>query len=528
MKPISPFRILLFILSVFSLLLLASLFFPEKGIPLGEKYTLRFPSFAQFLNPPKKGEKKEAVSRILKDIDTSLTDGETPLPERRKHANRFGKMMGDPSEKEAAAQDENHPQYLEFGTQSPAILYPFFEKADALSQRKRIVRIIHYGDSQIEGDRMSGYIRQKLQAKFGGNGPGMIAGYNQYPTISFQQNVSSNFKRYTIFPYPVKEVLHRKFGSMGSFARFTGISGDSLPGNLPAQEGWIEISPHRQAFGNARQYNRVRMFYGNCKAPVLVQVFLNDELIHEEDLITDAAYHTLELQFEETPQKLRYVFTGTDSPDIYGFSLDGNYGIALDNVAMRGSSGDFVGISDHGLLRQMYADLEVDLFIMQFGGNSVPGLKTEAGASHYAGLLRAQLNHLKKLRPGAPIIVIGPSDMSTKEGGTFVTYPLLPLLIEKMKAEVFKAGAAYWDIYSAMGGENSMPEWVDKELASEDYVHFTPGGARYVAEMFYSAFLHEYQQYCKRSEPTTKKTTELQDTEAAKKHESEVKKGKAE
>jgi hypothetical protein len=42
-----------------------------------------------------------------------------------------------------------------------------------------------------------------------------------------------------------------------------------------------------------------------------------------------------------------------------------------------------------------------------------------------------------------------------------------------------------------------MIAWVEKDLAGPDYTHFTPGGARYVAEMFYEAFIYEYQQYTK-------------------------------
>ena len=30
------------------------------------------------------------------------------------------------------------------------------------------VRIMHYGDSQIEGDRISGRLRERLQKEFGG------------------------------------------------------------------------------------------------------------------------------------------------------------------------------------------------------------------------------------------------------------------------------------------------------------------------------------------------------------------------
>jgi hypothetical protein len=42
-----------------------------------------------------------------------------------------------------------------------------------------------------------------------------------------------------------------------------------------------------------------------------------------------------------------------------------------------------------------------------------------------------------------------------------------------------------------------MPSWVfaNPPLASSDYVHFNERGARVLAEMFYNAFIHDYNLY---------------------------------
>ena len=51
----------------------------------------------------------------------------------------------------------------------------FDELFAALEQaEEKPVRIVHYGDSQIEDDRLTGTIRERLQERFGGNGPGMM------------------------------------------------------------------------------------------------------------------------------------------------------------------------------------------------------------------------------------------------------------------------------------------------------------------------------------------------------------------
>jgi uncharacterized protein YehS (DUF1456 family) len=38
---------------------------------------------------------------------------------------------------------------------------------ESAMEGKKVVRIIHYGDSQIEGDRIISFLRNKIQNKFG-------------------------------------------------------------------------------------------------------------------------------------------------------------------------------------------------------------------------------------------------------------------------------------------------------------------------------------------------------------------------
>ena len=51
------------------------------------------------------------------------------------------------------------------------ILQPFI---DSLANSKGQVRVMYYGDSQIEGDRISGKLRELLREGRGGTGPGLF------------------------------------------------------------------------------------------------------------------------------------------------------------------------------------------------------------------------------------------------------------------------------------------------------------------------------------------------------------------
>jgi hypothetical protein len=87
--------------------------------------------------------------------------------------------------------------------------------------------------------------------------------------------------------------------------------------------------------------------------------------------------------------------------------------------------------------------------------------------------------------------------MSRLDKGVYETYPLLPYCVDQMKKISLEVGAGYWDLYSAMGGKNSMPSWVEQGLAGKDYIHFSNGGASYASQMFFDAFAAEFAKWQK-------------------------------
>jgi lysophospholipase L1-like esterase len=120
-------------------------------------------------------------------------------------------------------------------------------------------------------------------------------------------------------------------------------------------------------------------------------------------------------------------------------------------------------------------------------------MKSTEQAKDYGRAIGNDIARIKRMVPGACVIVIGPSDMSIKEGDQYVTRPYLEDVRDAMKASSLAAGAAFWDMYDAMGGRNSMASWVaaDPPLAAEDYTHFSPLGARKIAELFHEALIRD-------------------------------------
>ncbi|MES2587851.1 MAG: hypothetical protein V4622_02655 [Bacteroidota bacterium] len=482
MKSYKPLHVSLFILAVFVLLSSISFFVPKEGWNVGN-LNVRFLSWNKALHP--KPKKAKDITKFIQKVDTLIIE-EQEVDSLLQHKNAKG-SMGKPSGGKLVTESSTKIHLSESGL---AKLHELFEKLENATNKK--IRILHYGDSQIEGDRMTAFIRQRIQERFGGNGPGLVPTVNVYNTNSFKQTYSPNFTRYTVFGGA--KLKSRRYGAMGSAGRFTPEFMDSAEraSRTTIQEGWIEIEPSRSAFSRSRNYNNVNLFYTSCYTPCSIKIFQNGNIIHEDSLEQDGKYHVLPMSFDASAGKLKYVFSSTVSPTILGFSLEGDIGVQVDNIAMRGSSGTFFGNLDQQLLGKMYSDLNVELVIMQFGGNSVPYLRDSSAARNYARQFKGQLQAIKRIRPSATILVIGPSDMSRFYEGAYETYPYLPALVRAMKKATMDIGGGYWDLFEAMGGVNSMPSWVEKGLAGKDYIHFSPRGSSIASQLFYEAFAAEY------------------------------------
>ena len=495
LKEIKAYQVLLFVLAVLLVLSPVVYFAPQEGYKFaGMK--IHFLTKEGFFHP--KEQKKKDITSIVAMVDTSNLDLNTDEPiafdpksivvkqkELKKHINSSTGVVGAPK---GGALSEESTTDIHLTDGARTSLYSFFAKLDKAATDKTKLHILHYGDSQIEGDRMTSYIRQRIQNQFGGNGPGLIPAMNVYQTISFKQLCSANFERYNCFGGA--KLKNRRYGAMGSAARFTEEIYDSaqIASTNSVKEAWIELEPSYSAQSRARTYNNVKMFYSSCVKSCGVKVYQNGNLIHEDSLIKDGKYHVLPLSFSSSAGKLKYVFSSAISPTICGFSLEGDYGIQVDNIGMRGCSGTFFGYLDQNVVSRMMSDMNTELVILQFGGNSVPYFKDSSSVRRYASSFQSQIKTVKRLRPSAAIIVIGPSDMSKFSEGVYESYRLLPYVVAQMRKAAGKENAGYWDLFGAMGGLNSMPSWVESGLAGKDYIHFSNRGASIASQIFYDAF----------------------------------------
>ena len=480
---VKPYKILLFLLSALLVFIAVSFLIPEGEIKITDNFTLNFITKDEIFSI-----EKDTVKDISEIINVNI-DQENK-GQNDSVVDTLSVVVKDTFLLKENTKPEHNITELEFGEGAKSLLFNFF---DYVSKNKKVCHIIHYGDSQIEGDRITAYFRNKLHKTYGGQGFGLTAAKRLDISFSIRQENKGEWKRYTIFGRLDTSIKHRNYGVMGILSRYAPPDA-YLQDEIYTAE--INFRQTRASYFADRYFSKVKLFYGNLKKPVLTELYINGRLKSFKKLNTGNKVNVLSWNVKPNSKDITLKFQGKDSPDIYGISFEGN-GLVVDNIAMRGASGtDFTKIN-YPNFKAMYKLLNVKMVILEFGGNIVPFIKSHKGLSNYAKVFRRQLKHFKRLSPNIPIIVIGPADMSTRVKGKFITYPYLPDLIKTMREVTLDEGYIFWDMYSAMGGRNSMVAWVNSKppLASKDYIHFLSKGARIMAEKFYEAIMKAQNEY---------------------------------
>lgn len=474
----TPKHTLFFLAIVFGLLGGLSFLFPDDGIHVSDRLTLSFPTFGSLFGT-KKAEKTD-ISKII-----ALADAEEKVQDEKSDSTE---------DKEIESVDSTIKLVttIQYKNPNKTSLDNFFNSIKNISSETKSIRVLHYGDSQIEGDRISDYLRMKLQTQFGGEGPGLISLMPVAPSVINRISWSEGWDRYGIFAYKDKRVPHNNFGVMAHFCRFQ--SGGDSSGKKNA---WVKIVTTKSGGAKATAYNKLKLFYGGSRSKLLAEFYDGGIFKESDSLVKGGTFNIKEYNLSPNALSHEFKFIGNDSPDFYGVSLEGNRGVMVDNMGLRGSSGTFFNQINYSQLKQFYDHLNVRLIILQFGGNTLPYLKDKAMAIQYAGYLKSQIFTIKKMAPQASILVIGPADMSVKEGTEYVTHPVLEDLRDAIRQISFDTDCAFFDMYDCMGGKNSMVSWVDQGIAAKDYIHFSPQGARKIATLLYSSLINDYNAFLK-------------------------------
>lgn len=346
------------------------------------------------------------------------------------------------------------------------------------------IHILHYGDSQIESDRITSYIREQLQKKFGGYGPGLCPAIQPIPSYTVAQWSSDSLPRYIADGNLKQKLDDDHYGILAQMAK--------LKGKVTLS---YTIRNSSKVYSRAKKFSKVRLLVGNTSENFTAKLKWGKNDSTQVIAAATPEFSAITWNLDTMVSEVKLDLSGTG--ELYGVSLDGKSGVSMDNIPLRGSSGTFfTKISSH-LLSASMSELNVRLILMEYGGNYTPHIYSLDRVEKYKQMIASQIRYVKNLYPKAMVILIGPADMSKKIDGQLQTYPFLEENIQGMKEAALENGAAFWNMYEVMGGRNSMLKWVEHSpaWAASDYIHFTPLGAGRIADIFVQSFMNYYDYY---------------------------------
>lgn len=334
----------------------------------------------------------------------------------------------------------------------------------ALSQAgSRPVRIAFFGDSFIEGDILSGDLREMLQGQFGGKGVGWV-------DISC---VSEKF-RVTARTTSSGWAKHHASDRSGYQSSLQGLNGGYF---IPSGTATFSVTTSKGRAATADKaivllspdgINLQGSVNGGAQTPLVIGG--NSTLGIAE--MTGGAIGKVSL-------------TATGSGRVLGVALEGNTGIVVDNYSMRGSNGCYTANTTDAMMSAYAQYRPYDLFIFEYGLN-IANKKT-TNYSSYTNQFKKVIRKVKTHFPNAAILIIGSGDRDIKTGDGLVTMPGVKELIAAQRQMAADEGVAFWNMFAAMGGEGGIGRMQQKKQANLDYTHINTAGGKVIAKSLFDA-----------------------------------------
>ena len=357
--------------------------------------------------------------------------------------------------------------------ENSAALANFFAALAQVRSGRRIepVRIMHFGDSHVAADILTGEIRQNLQNRFGNGGPGYIVPTN--PMTTRRRGVVSG----ATSGWQIEGI-----GGRVERDNIYGLAGINLVTNRPDEKIWLETS------ANHFEVNYVREPGGGS-----IDITLDGATVLDAPLSL-AAHGTATEYF------------GFDSPADANHRLEIRtlkpgktriLGIVAERI-VPGVSYDVFGINGARISRlttwnaaAFAAELsqrKPDLIILAYGTNEIGD--ADWTPSSYRRLLTRIIQSIRSAAPQASILLFAPPD----RGDLPIAAARVPAMIEAQRQVAHEAGAAFWSAFDAMGGSGSMNTWLARGWAQPDRVHLTRPGYDLLADAFFNDLMRAFDQ----------------------------------
>lgn len=371
--------------------------------------------------------------------------------------------------------------------ENPKALKYFFEALRHVAEQEpgATVRVAHYGDSSVAADEITQTVRRKMQLRFGDAGHGfmlMAKGEMHYVHRDVAHGESDGWELSSIVRRGLKSgfygyggVLARAYG--GEFASFGTVTRGPIGTSVSRFEVFFQRFPNG----------------GDLKLTVDNGA---PQTVRTRSDTTEDAWHVIDVP--DGPHSLSVRTSG--EVRLYGVVQErAGPGVVYDALGLVGARADRLLDADPDHMARQMAHRDPDLLVLAFGGN-------EAGndwldPARYAQSLRKVIHLMRAGKPEMSCLLFAPLDQAERTPrGRIITLSLLPAIVFTQREVAISEGCAFFDTWTAMGGEGAMERWYEARprLVSSDLRHATPAGYAILGTAYYKAMLESFANYLAR------------------------------
>jgi lysophospholipase L1-like esterase len=367
-------------------------------------------------------------------------------------------------------------------------LEPFFARLAATDRGEAgaVTRILHYGDSTIASDYVSGTMRRRLQARFGDAGHGFILVANPWEWYFHNDVVHASSGEWK---------ASRLAGPVAPDGRYGlgGVSFTSYGGGV----AWFGTAT-RGDFG--RNVSRFDLYYLEQPGGGDVELSIRGGPAERFSTRGDTKVSRIRsMHVDDGEASLAVRSVGGGPVRLFGVALERERpGVVYDALGSHAAMAVYWQRQDRDHWREQLKLRDPALIVFQYGTNESDLWRLDR--DEYEHALAALVDELRAVSD-APVLVVAPLDRAESKEGRLVTKQVILDLVRIQRRVALAHGAAFWDTFEAMGGEGSMARWYKArpQLGGADLTHPTPLGAEVLGDMLSDAILRAYDGWQRRA-----------------------------
>lgn len=361
-------------------------------------------------------------------------------------------------------------------------LKSFYEEfKQTIDDKKEKMSILHIGDSHIQANISTNQIRNKFSEAFNlkvGRGimfPHWIAKTNNAADISTP--FTGNWQR-------CRNIDNEQDCNLG-------LTGYSVTTNDEEAHFYFKYWNDSLAF--AEKF-KVRVWFKtnqNYEITIEDNKASNYDFELENDLVI-AEFEFNPIQKDSICFKLKKTDKSAMPFTLYGFEIQKpSELINYHSVGVNGAE-----VKSWNVTSQLISELGIihpKLIIISLGAND--GYKKEFNEKEFADNYLTLIKNIQSILPESAIILVPSGDSYLYGKQSNPNNDKIQRIIYDLAR---KENCIVWDFYEIMGGLNSIKQWQKHSLSSDDLLHFSPKGYVLQGDLFFNAFMLEFEKYLKK------------------------------